>query len=301
MWPWRDWVIDAFNRNLPFDHSPSSSSPATCCRPTTRAAVATGFNRNHCRARKAASSRRSTASSTSPTASNTFGAAFLGLTLGCARCHDHKYDPVTQRDYSLFAFFNSVNETGQIPYSGMPSPTVTADGRRPMPTRGAARGHAARSSKRWRVDAPRHEAAFEAGCEAGAAVAAAAVPRRIVHLPLDADRRRSVDSGPSRADRPRVGGADEPAGDDGARARGRCPEARQRAAARRRQPRSTSAAGRSSSAFFERNEPFSFALWLRPRQERRRRAVVMHAIGRVTNGNRGSSSSCGSTARSRRP
>ena len=56
---------------------------------------------------------------------NTLGRAFLGLSVECARCHDHKYDPVSQREfYRLYGFFNNVNEVGQIPYSGVPSPTA---------------------------------------------------------------------------------------------------------------------------------------------------------------------------------
>ena len=56
---------------------------------------------------------------------NTFGKAFLGLTVECARCHDHKYDPLSQKDYySLFAYFNNVNEAGQVPYLGESSPTI---------------------------------------------------------------------------------------------------------------------------------------------------------------------------------
>ena len=56
---------------------------------------------------------------------NTLGRAFLGLSVECARCHDHKYDPITQNEfYRLYGFFNNVNEIGQIPYSGVPSPSV---------------------------------------------------------------------------------------------------------------------------------------------------------------------------------
>ena len=76
---------------------------------------------------------------------NTFGRAFLGLSVECARCHDHKYDPITQKEfYRLYSFFNNNNETGQIPYSGVPSPTVVLEDDASRAKLGALRADAAR-------------------------------------------------------------------------------------------------------------------------------------------------------------
>ena len=94
--------------------------------PTTEQRLATAFNRHHMQSQEGGIVEEEYRVEYVADRVNTFGAAFLGLTLQCARCHDHKYDPVLQQDYfKLFAFFNNVNEAGQIPYSGMPSPTVT--------------------------------------------------------------------------------------------------------------------------------------------------------------------------------
>ena len=80
---------------------------------------------------------------------NTFGRAFLGLSVECARCHDHKYDPITQKEfYRLYSFFNNNNETGQIPYSGIPSPTVLLEDDASRAKLGALRAQAARLEAR---------------------------------------------------------------------------------------------------------------------------------------------------------
>ena len=107
--------------------SSPGSSPATCC-PTRRPSSASRprSTATTCRSQEGGIVSEEYRVEYVADRVNTFGSAFLGLTIQCARCHDHKYDPVLQKDYfKLFAFFNNVNETGQIPYSGMPSPTVT--------------------------------------------------------------------------------------------------------------------------------------------------------------------------------
>lgn len=77
---------------------------------------------------------------------DTFGRAFLGLSVECARCHDHKYDPVLQKEYyALFSFFNNMNEWGRVPYSGVPSPTVIVTDAKARAALAALRGRIRRA------------------------------------------------------------------------------------------------------------------------------------------------------------
>lgn len=114
MWPWRDWVIDAYNSNMPFDQF-SIEQLAGDMLPdaTDRQIIATGFNRNNRTVTEAGSIEQEWHVENVVDRVETFGNVWLGLTVGCARCHDHKFDPITQKDfYQLFAFFNNVNEKG---------------------------------------------------------------------------------------------------------------------------------------------------------------------------------------------
>jgi mono/diheme cytochrome c family protein len=112
IWPYRDWVIDAFNRDLPFDaftvHQLAGDLlPAA----TTNQIVATGFHRNTQRNREGGSDAEQYRVESIIDRVSTTGVVFLGLTLGCARCHDHKFDPTSQREfYQLFAFLNNQDE-----------------------------------------------------------------------------------------------------------------------------------------------------------------------------------------------
>ena len=116
----------------PVHHLAARRRPAARTRPAS-SVLATAFNRlppPDQRGRHR--SRRSAASSTSSTAIDTFGTAFLGLTLECARCHDHKYDPITQKDYySLFGFFNNIDESGLYSHFTDAMPDADAAARRP--------------------------------------------------------------------------------------------------------------------------------------------------------------------------
>ena len=129
MWPWRDWVIDAFHRDMPYDQftvEQTRRRPAAQCDAAIRrsrpASIATTAP-----APKAASSTRSSASSTSPIAPKRQRPYGSGLTVGCARCHDHKFDPISQKEYySMFAFFNNVPERASFGTSAMKSPSIKA-------------------------------------------------------------------------------------------------------------------------------------------------------------------------------
>ncbi|MEW6304644.1 MAG: PSD1 and planctomycete cytochrome C domain-containing protein [Verrucomicrobiota bacterium] len=132
MWPWRNWVIHAFNDNLPFDRFTIEQLAGDLLpEPTLEQKIATGFNRNH---------RINGESGVIPEEYrveyvadrvDTTSTVWLGLTMGCARCHDHKYDPITQKEfYQFFAFFNNVPENGLDGRKGNATPLL----RVPMPT-----------------------------------------------------------------------------------------------------------------------------------------------------------------------
>lgn len=115
-WPWRDWVINAFNDNLPFDQFTIEQLAGDLLpNPTRSQQVATGFNRNHRLNGEGGLIAEEWRVETVIDRVETTGLTWLGLTFNCCRCHDHKYDPITQREfYQLFAFFNNVPESGTL-------------------------------------------------------------------------------------------------------------------------------------------------------------------------------------------
>lgn len=119
-WPWRDWVIKAFNENLPFDRFLTWQLAGDLLPDATREQrIATAFNRVHRKTQEGGSIEAEFRQEGVNDRVHTFGTAFLGLTLECARCHDHKYDPVSMQDYYSFgAFFNSIDEWGLLHGSG---------------------------------------------------------------------------------------------------------------------------------------------------------------------------------------
>jgi hypothetical protein len=109
LWPYRDWVVDALNSDMPFDRFTIEQLAGDLLPNATQAAkIATGFNRNAPTNVEAGSDPEDTRINQVFDRVNTLGTVWLGSTLECAQCHDHKYDPFTQKDYyRLFAFFNS--------------------------------------------------------------------------------------------------------------------------------------------------------------------------------------------------
>ena len=228
---------------------------------------------------------------------NTLGRAFLGVTVECARCHDHKYDPITQKEFfQLYAFFNSVNETGQIPYSGIPSPSVMVMD----------------DDTRAAVDALRKDIAL---LEAGTApvgdeferrfstwLATATVPRAseppglIGHFPFDADQRKTerakVDPKNPKPAEPREVVSYENLVDRAQRAtaggdKDRRPElVTGRFGGGFRLPGDSYITIGDKLAFFERNQPFSLSLWVRL-DKRGVHGPLIARSGGVMNGNRG--------------
>lgn len=115
-WPWRDWVIKAFNDNKPFDQFTIEQIAGDLLPQATREQiVATGFNRNHRLNGEGGIIAEEWRIENVIDRTETMGLTWLALTLNCCRCHDHKYDPISQKDfYSLFAFFNNLPESGTI-------------------------------------------------------------------------------------------------------------------------------------------------------------------------------------------
>ncbi|MEK7781655.1 MAG: DUF1549 domain-containing protein, partial [Verrucomicrobiota bacterium] len=128
MSPWRDWVIKAFNENLSYDKFLTWQLAGDLLPNATREQrLATAFNRLHRQTNEGGSIDEEFRTEYAADRVNTVGTAMLGLTMECARCHDHKFDPIRQRDYfSMFAFFNSIDESGTYSHftSATPTPTL---------------------------------------------------------------------------------------------------------------------------------------------------------------------------------
>jgi len=128
MWRWRDWVIEAFNRNLPFDQFTVEQIAGDLLEePTLEQRIATGFNRNHRgNAEGGIIPEEYQVEYVADRVDTTF-AVWQGLTMGCARCHDHKYDPLSQREYyQVFAWFNNLPESGRAIKEGNSPPLLKA-------------------------------------------------------------------------------------------------------------------------------------------------------------------------------
>jgi len=123
MWRWRDWVIHAYNSNMPFDRFTIEQFAGDLLpNATLDQRIATGFNRNHRGNGEGGVIPEEYAVEYVVDRVDTTATVWLGLTVGCARCHEHKYDPLTQKDYyRFFAFFNNVPEHGRaIKYGNSP-------------------------------------------------------------------------------------------------------------------------------------------------------------------------------------
>ncbi|MEO0341617.1 MAG: DUF1549 domain-containing protein, partial [Bacteroidota bacterium] len=127
MSPWRDWVIGAFNQNMPYDEFVTWQLAGDLLPKASKEQIlATGFNRNHQQNMEGGIVEEEFRVEYVADRTNTLGTAFLGLTVECARCHDHKFDPISQKNYyELFSFFNNVKEAGQISWDdATPVPTL---------------------------------------------------------------------------------------------------------------------------------------------------------------------------------
>ena len=127
MFPYRDWVIKAFNENLPYDQFLTWQLAGDLLPNASREQrIATAFNRLHRQTNEGGSVEEEFRAEYAMDRVNTVGMSMLGLTMECARCHDHKFDPIKQTEYfSLLAFFNSIDESGLYSHFTRATPTPT--------------------------------------------------------------------------------------------------------------------------------------------------------------------------------
>ena len=129
MWRWRDWVIDVLNRNMPYDEfTVDQIAGDLLSGATLDQRIATGFNRNHRTSGEGGIIPEEYRVEYVADRAQTTSTVWMGLTVGCARCHDHKYDPISQKDfYGLFAYFNRIpDEQGFVWNYGNEHPYVKA-------------------------------------------------------------------------------------------------------------------------------------------------------------------------------
>ena len=128
MWPWRDWVVNAFNGNMPYDDFITWQLAGDLLPdPSPEQILATAFNRNHRQTEEGGSIEEEFRVEYAADRTNTTATAFMGMTMECARCHDHKYDPISQKEYyQFFSFFNNIDESGQTSHftDAVPVPTL---------------------------------------------------------------------------------------------------------------------------------------------------------------------------------
>ena len=131
MWKWREWVIDAFNSNMPFDRFTVEQLAGDMLpNATLQQKIASGFNRNHMVNYEGGAIPEEYHAAYIIDRVSTTSTVWLGLTVACAQCHDHKYDPISQKEfYQLYAFFNNVPENGldgkkgnAVPFLKVPTP-----------------------------------------------------------------------------------------------------------------------------------------------------------------------------------
>jgi len=129
VWPWRDWVVRAINKNMPYDQFITEQLAGDLLPDATDDQIlATTFNRLHPQKVEGGSVEEEFRVEYVADRSQTVAMAFMGLTVECARCHDHKFDPISQKEYyQLFAFFNNIDESGLYSYfdpGAVPTPTL---------------------------------------------------------------------------------------------------------------------------------------------------------------------------------
>jgi len=239
VWPWRDWVIRSFNSNMPYDQFTTEQLAGDMLSNATDDQIlATTFNRLHPQKVEGGSVPEEFRVEYVADRTQTFGTAFLGMTFECARCHDHKYDPILQKEYyQVSAFFDNVDEAGLYSYFTQSVPTPTL-----LLTDDATRAKIAELDKRI-ADSLRSLEATKKASELPDGIQFDGISGRVAHLDFESTASGANDGVPGK-----VGKAVKLTGDDGIG---------------------------TKVGNFRRYEPFSVALWMNTPDEKER-AVVFH-------------------------
>ncbi|MGN6438800.1 MAG: DUF1553 domain-containing protein [Agriterribacter sp.] len=201
MSPWRDWVIKAFNQNLPYnDFITWQLAGDLLPNPTRDQLIATGFNRNHQQNMEGGIVEEEFRVEYVADRTNTTAEAFMAITAGCARCHDHKFDPVSQKEYfQMFSFFNNVKEAGQISWdNAMPVPTMLLTTAEQDKIINSLKDQATQKEKELQTTMQQETAAADAWIQSGAYrnIAGNRFPAGLVaHFPLQGNLKNMVPQG----------------------------------------------------------------------------------------------------------
>ena len=192
MWRWRDWVIDAFNRNMPWDQFTIEQLAGDLLpNATLDQKIATGFNRNHRGNSEGGIVPEEYAVEYVVDRVDTTSTVFMGLTVACARCHNHKFDPFTQKEfYQLFAYFNNVPEHGKFRRVGNSPPYIAA----PLPAQDAQLKRldeelaaATATYAKLQPDVARAQREWERSLDKSTAIAWAPTRGLVTHYTFDSD------------------------------------------------------------------------------------------------------------------
>ena len=245
VWPWRDWVVGAFNENMPYDQFLTWQLAGDLLPGATDdMRLATTFNRLHSQKVEGGSTLEEFRVEYVADRNHTFAMAFMGLTLECARCHDHKFDPIAHKEYyQFFAFFNNIDESGVYSYftPSVPTPTLLLSDDKQKAAIVAAEKQIEAAEARWRQVDPEQQAAFTAWLSARPAKPE--LPGRVAHLDFE-----KFKGGANRVVDGPFGRAVQLSGDDGIG---------------------------TKVGNFRRFQPFSVSLWINT-PEVKKRAVLFH-------------------------
>ncbi|MBM81121.1 MAG: hypothetical protein CMJ78_11085 [Planctomycetaceae bacterium] len=188
VWPWRDWVVRAFNNNMLYDQFIAMQLAGDLIpKATDDQILATTFNRLHPQKVEGGSVPEEFRIEYVSDRTQTFATAFLGLTMECCRCHDHKYDPLTQKEYyEVSAFFDNIAEAGLYSYftSSVPTPTLVMANDAAKTKIATIRQEIADSEKSLRTTADQNSGAFKKWLESSP-MPDPLIPGQVAHLDFE--------------------------------------------------------------------------------------------------------------------